>query len=226
MQLSTIYNVFVRDFRKQKKRIALTLIALAWGTISIMLLLAFGEGLDRQLRINRKGLGDGIGILWGGQTTVPYKGLGKGRPIHLYKEDPAYLKSRIPELKHIGGEYHRWGVKMRYEDVVLSEHITGIVPEFEQMRSHIPEMGGRMINQRDVDKRRRVTFLGWELKERLFGDKDPIGERILLGEAPFIVIGSISFTMVWARLYSPLSVGRASCVSQSSKLVTKASSGK
>jgi putative ABC transport system permease protein len=54
MQWSTVYNVFIRDFRKQKKRITLTIVALCWGTISIMLLLGFGEGLHHQLSINNK----------------------------------------------------------------------------------------------------------------------------------------------------------------------------
>ena len=63
MSIVTLYNVFIRDFRKQKKRITLTLIALGWGTVSIMLMLAFGEGLHRQLLMQKRGLGDGIGIL-------------------------------------------------------------------------------------------------------------------------------------------------------------------
>ena len=60
MNLTTVYNIFVRDFRKQKKRITLTLVALGWGTISIMLLLGFGEGLHQQLSINRRGMGEAI----------------------------------------------------------------------------------------------------------------------------------------------------------------------
>ncbi|MGH8016245.1 MAG: ABC transporter permease, partial [Candidatus Zixiibacteriota bacterium] len=78
MNPSILFNIFMRDFRKQKKRITLTLVALAWGTISIMLLLGFGEGLHQQLSINNKGMGEGIVVLWGGSTSKPYKGLGKG----------------------------------------------------------------------------------------------------------------------------------------------------
>ncbi len=107
MNLTTIFNVFIRDFRKQKKRIALTLLALIWGTISIMMLLAFGEGLHQQLSLNRAGMGDSIGILWGGQTSIPYRGLGKGRRVPLYEDDPSYLLDRIPEIKYMVGEYHR-----------------------------------------------------------------------------------------------------------------------
>ncbi|MBU8934490.1 MAG: ABC transporter permease [candidate division Zixibacteria bacterium] len=189
INFATVYNVFIRDFRKQKKRIALTLLALGWGTISIMLLLGFGEGLHSQLTINRRGMGDEISILWGGQTTIPYKGYGKGRRIHLFKEDPAYLKDRIPEIRYIAGEYHRWGVAVKYGDKVLSEHINGIGPEFEMMRAHIPMMGGRMINELDIELKRRVAFLGDAFKERLFGDEDPIGKQMLINGMPFTVIG-------------------------------------
>ena len=189
MNIATIYNVFVRDFRKQKKRITLTLIALGWGTISIMLLLAFGEGLHRQMIINKRGLGEGIGVLRSGQTSIPFKGLGKGRPIRFISEDVDYIKERIPDIGRIGGEYHRWGASVKYRDLVLSEHVTGITPEFEQMRNHIPERGGRMINQLDLELQRRVVFLGDEMKRKLFGDDPAVGERMFIDGTPFTVIG-------------------------------------
>ena len=179
----------MRDFRKQRKRIALTLLALGWGTISIMLLLGFGEGLQTQLTINSKGIGENLAILWGGQTSIPFKGLGKGRPIELREEDASYLKKRIPEIKSIGYEYHRWGVDIRYKDKILSEHVNGITPEYEFLRNHIPQMGGRMINALDMQLKRRVAFLGYSLKNRLFGDEDPVGKQILVNGMPFTVVG-------------------------------------
>jgi len=179
----------MRDFRKQKKRITLTLVALSWGTISIMLLLGFGQGLHDQLTINDRGLGEGLVILWGGTTSKPYKGLGKGRPIEFTEDDIEYLARKMPELKYVGGEYSRWGIAIKYEDKVLSEHVTGITPNYKEMRNHIPQMCGRMINDDDINLRRRVAFLGFELKNRLFGDKDAIGQQITLNNIPFTVIG-------------------------------------
>lgn len=189
INFATVYNVFVRDFRKQKKRITLTLIALGWGTISIMLLLAFGEGLENQMTINQKGMGAGISIVWGGQMTIPFKGMGKGRRINLYKEDVDYLRERVAGLQYIGGEYHRWGVEIRRGDTVLSEHVNGIPPNYQYMRSHIPQAGGRMINDLDMQNKRRVVYLGYRLKERLFGDDEAIGETIMMNGMPFTVVG-------------------------------------
>jgi len=189
MQWSTVYNVFVRDFRKQKKRITLTIIALCWGTISIMLLLGFGEGLRNQLLINSKGMGDKIAILWPGSTSIPYKGMGKGRPLHYLPEDIEYLKARVPELEEVGGEYHRWGVTVKNGDKVVSEHVNGVTPNYEFLRNHIAQMGGRMINEADIRAKRRVAFLGDALKNRLFGNEDPIGKTILVQGMPFTVVG-------------------------------------
>lgn len=189
MSIVTIYNVFIRDFRKQKKRITLTLVALGWGTVSIMLLLAFGEGLQRQLTINKKGLGEGIGILWGGQTSIPYKGLGKGRPIRFTADDVEFIRSRISDIGRIEGEYQRWGAKVKYGDLILNEHMTGIGPAFETMRNHIPLRGGRMINQLDMDLKRRVVFLGDVLKTKLFGDDVAVEETIFIDGTSFTVIG-------------------------------------
>ncbi len=189
MRLAVIYNVFIRDFRKQKKRISLTLLALTWGTISIMLLLGFGEGLQRQMVINSKGLGEGIAIMWGGQTSIPFKGMGKGRPIHLYPDDVDYLRARIPDIKEIGGQYDRWDVNLRYGDNIVSEHVVGIPPNFEQMRNYNPDAGGRMINDLDVKLRRRVAFIGNDLKARLLGSEDAIGKQITLNSIPFTIVG-------------------------------------
>lgn len=189
MNLGTVYRVFVRDFRKQQKRITLTIIALCWGTISIMLLLGFGEGLHQQLSLNNKGLGEGIAVVWGGQTSIPYKGMGKGRQIWFRPGDPEYLKATIPAIDEIGAEYHRWGVSIRAGDKVLSEHVNGVTPNYVQMRNFIPQSGGRMINDLDIQLKRRVAFLGSALKERLFGQSDPIGKQVLVQSIPFTVVG-------------------------------------
>lgn len=193
MRPSIIYNVFIRDFQKQRKRMLLTLVAIFWGTMSIMLLLAFGEGLKHQITVNNSGLGDGIVIVWGGQTSVPYKGFGKGRRIHLHPEDVEYLQRRMPELETVVGEYIRWGAEIKYNKTVLSERINGIYPEYEHIRAFRPEMGGRMINNLDMEQKRRVAFIGFELKNRLFGAGTPneniIGKTIFINGTPFLVIG-------------------------------------
>jgi len=193
MKPSILLNVFLRDFRKQKKRMILTLVAILWGTMSIMLLLAFGEGLKRQFAINERGLGEGIVIMWSGQTAKPYQGFGKGRRIWLRNDDIDYLRRRMPELETVAGEYSRWGATIKYGNKVINDRINGIYPEYRDMRNFIPATGGRMIDKLDMDLKRRVAFLGDRSMARLFGDdmtaEKVVGERIYLNGTPFTVVG-------------------------------------
>lgn len=189
MRVSLLYNLFVRDFRKQKKRIALTLLALTWGTISIMLMLGFGEGLHQQLMLNSKGMGDNIVVMWGGQTQIPYKGFGKGRTIWFTEDDISYLKKTVPEIKAVGGEYQRWGIKFENGDHVATGLVTGVTPNYEFMRNHIPMTGGRFINDRDMHFKRRVVFLGFDIAEEMFPGEDPVGRQVMINSVPFTVIG-------------------------------------
>lgn len=193
MKFSILFNIFARDFKRQRKRMLLTLMAIMWGTMSIMLLLAFGEGMKSQFSRNLKGLGDGIVIVWGGQTSKAFKGFGKGRRIPLYPDDVEYIQKRMPELEIVAGEYIRWGAPVRYEKTLVEQRINGLYPAYETIRNFIPEMGGRFINQLDMDAERRVAFLGNRAKERLFGfdisDEEVVGQTIYIYNTPYTVIG-------------------------------------
>ena len=69
------FQLFMRSSRVQKKRAVLTVAAIAWGSLSLVLLLAFGEGLKLQLMKARRGMGHNIAIMWPGETTRPWTGL-------------------------------------------------------------------------------------------------------------------------------------------------------
>jgi putative ABC transport system permease protein len=184
-----IFRLFFRDLKKQRKKITLTTLAIAWGTFSIVMLLAFGEGLKNQMSKAHHGLGKGIVIMWGGQTTIPYQGLGKGRRIRFNEEDIEILKKRVPGIKNVGGEYSRWGVSMTYGKKTITERVNGLYPCYEEMRTHYPDKGGRFVNDLDLKYRRRVVFLGNNLKDRLMGDVEAVGKIILINNIPFTVIG-------------------------------------
>jgi len=189
MRIWHFLKYYLHDLRKQKKRAGLTILALVWGTFSILMLLAFGEGLRLQLNKARLGLGEDIIIVWGGQTSMEYQGLPRGRRVRFRAEDLALLEKMIPEIRHAGGEYSAWGVDVVRDKIILNKHVSGIYPSWEEMRTHYPSAGGRMINEIDLEKKRRVAYLGYELKQQLFKDEDPVGQRIHISGVPFTVIG-------------------------------------
>jgi len=185
----SLFGEFVRDMRAQKKRTALTIFGIVWGTAAVVTLMAVGVSTKRQNITNFRGMGDGIILVFWGTTTKPYEGFGVDRQIRLQKEDVALLEREIPEIAMISGEYTRWDAFLRYGKQVRSPVVTGAPPVYGEMRNIIPEIGGRFVNDEDMKTRRRVVFLGNELKNFLFGEAEAAGETLLLNGIPFTVIG-------------------------------------
>jgi len=177
-----------RDLRSQKLRTFLTVFGIIWGTVAVTLLLAFGRGLQRQMTINAAGIGDQICIAWPGLTSIPFEGLGKGRKIRLSEDDVETIRKEAPGLTAISSEYSQT-LKMNYNTKTLAVDVSGVSPEFGDMRNLIPQEGGRFINPTDVAKERRVVFIGNKLADDIFGKTSPVGKAVLLGGSPFLIVG-------------------------------------
>ncbi len=180
---------FFRTINTQRLRTFLTLFGIVWGTATLIILLAFGMGFRDQLELNMRGLGEKIVIVFGSQTTMAYEGYGIGRPIRLREADADALASQIPEISEIAPEYVTWQAEVRRGERRNSPQFTGIPVNYAEMRNIYAQEGGRWISQRDIDERRRVVFIGDHLKELLFGEKEAVGQEVLVNQTPFTVIG-------------------------------------
>ncbi len=176
------------DVRHQKIRTALTVLGITWGTVSVALLVAFGEGLQAKIQQQQLGLGENIVIAWPSRTSLPYQGLGKGRRIRINDEDIQALRREIPEA-NFSGEFSRQSSSFKREKVRLTPDMSANSPIFAVMRNVIPAAGGRYINDLDMDRRRRVVFIGDKLKTDLFGDGEAVGQTIMIDNTPFLVVG-------------------------------------
>jgi len=181
-----------RDLKSQKLRTLLTVFGLVWGTVAVTLLLAFGAGLKKNLIKQTAGLGDRICISWPGLTSIPYQGLGKGRRIRITDEDLETVRPRVDGLKRMSSEYSD-GWKMVYNLRTFPVDVSGVSPEFGEMRNLIPVPGGRFLNPLDMKNQRRVVFLGNKVAEDVFGKgTDPVGKTVLFNGSPFLVIGVLT----------------------------------
>ncbi len=186
--LLTTLSEFVRDLRSQKLRTFLTIFGIVWGTVAIVLLLAFGMGFKKQLAINMHGIGESIAIMFPGSTTKAFAGFGIGRPIRLREEDAVLLASQIKDIAKISPEYSQES-QIRVGENIINTSIAGVYPIYTEMRNVIPAPGGRFINELDMADRRRVVLLGNEVKRLLFGESEAIGKLVYVGTVPFTVVG-------------------------------------
>ena len=184
-----IWKLFRRSAHIQKKRMAMTVAAIAWGTLTIVLLLSFGEGLKRNFSRGSKGLGEGIVVVWANTTAKAYEGFPEGRSLQFDEEDVEAVRAAIPEIASASAEMRRWGNNVVYGRRSLTKPVVGVEPEYGELRNQIPQEGGRFINRVDDELKRRVAFLGDELAEELFAEEDPIGKAVLINKMPFTVVG-------------------------------------
>jgi putative ABC transport system permease protein len=184
-----MFSSFLADLRAQKLRTTLTVLGIAWGTVAVVVLLAFGVGLERQTRKRFHGLGDRIVILFGGRTTRAFAGYPDGRSIRLTEDDAVMIGRDVPEIEELSPEYIAMSARVHRGIKAATPAVTGIVPVYGEIRNIIPETGGRFINEEDVAERRRVALLGDELATLLFGTEPPVGQVVFLGDTPFTVVG-------------------------------------
>ncbi len=181
---------FIGDLKAQRTRAFLTFFAVTWGTLAVVLLLAFGEGLKRTIRDGLLGAGERIFMVYGGETSKSFAGLGQGRRIRLVEEDLDLLRGAIPDVDRGSISYGRWGTSYQRGKTRTNAFLEGVGLDHEAMRHMEPAPGGRFIDATDVAQKRRVLYLGNDLAERIFGKGvDPIGKNVVIDGLPFTVVG-------------------------------------
>ncbi len=183
-----LFREFLYDVKAHRVRFVLTTAAVAWGTLAVVLLMAFGAGLTVRMRESFLNAGDRIIRMYNGQTTKEYEGLPTGRRILLREEYAALLQQSIPEVAAVNPGLGRWA-RLRAGDRTASTYMEGVFPCFEFMRRTYARAGGRFLNDRDVSERRRVVFLGSVIAGELFAAVDPVGKTVHIDGLPFTVVG-------------------------------------
>ena len=175
--------------RSQKLRVFMTVFGITWGTVAIIVLVAFGSGFKKQLAISMHGIGERIAIMFPGRTTKAYEGFGIGRGMSFVDDDAKLIASQVRNISAISPEYSRDGIPTRVGTNITNPSIAGVYPIYSDMRNVIAEQGGRFINDLDMRDRKRVVLLGDEVKRLLFGEGYAVGRLVYVGDVPFTVIG-------------------------------------
>lgn len=190
MPFQDLLGPFLDTLRTQRLRTALTVLGITWGTTAVVVLLAFGVGLEKQMKTNAAGIGDGVVIVFPGRTTKSFAGFPEGRRIRLTADDAALVGREVSEIGIITAEFGRWNTPVRNGTNAANPYVSGVEPIFGELRNVSAAPGGRFLNELDMEGRRRVAFLGDELKKVLFGEEtDAVGKTVFVGQTPFLVVG-------------------------------------
>ena len=179
---------FLQDMRVHRLRAFLTVVAITWGTVAVVLLLSFGAGLGTQMQNGLINAGNRIMILFGGETGMQFEGMPKGRKIRMVEEDAEMLQRAIPEIAMISPQY-RETVRLTYGKASVNAECEGVNALFEEMRRMYPAGGGRFLNEADVVQQRRSLVLGPKIASDILGKEEPVGKIVMIDGIPFTVVG-------------------------------------
>ncbi len=170
-----------------KRRTLLTMFGIAWGIISITLMVAAGEGLGRGIQKNQETFGKDVMIVFSGRTSMQAGGARSGRVIHWMEEDYVEVAKEAPACKYVMPEL---GNQVQVHSAFNSGDINtvGSLPPFSEIRS-VAVAEGRFYNNEDNEEGRRVAFLGSDTKKQLFAEREAMGQTIELNGIPYAVIG-------------------------------------
>ncbi len=157
--ISVVLHLFARSARLQKKRATLTIASIAWGTVTILMLLAFGEGLKRQFSSNERAMGENLAIHWPGETSKIWKGCRRGGRSSPGSTTSRPLRQRLPECD-VWGEMRNGRANMTYGRKTVNGQVSGVELDLRRPAQALPAAGGRFLNAKT--RRRNGASYSWD----------------------------------------------------------------
>jgi len=184
--LTEAYNAMQHN----RRRTTLTMLGMAWGIATVVILLAFGSGFERAISLIFSSWGTDVIGVFPGRTSLQAGGAKAGSEIRLKLADVDYIRSEVPMVKGVTPVFDRQnGVTIQHDTRTFTNlFLTGVFPVYERIRG-FNVATGRGLDQQDQLEHARVAVIGDEAKHRLFSGQQALGQSIRIAGVSFQVIG-------------------------------------
>lgn len=192
MRIQDLIADTFRTLWGHKLRTALTMFGIAWGIVSITLMVAAGEGLRVGQKQQTDNLGKDLMIVFAGRTSLQAGGTRAGRGLHWGDTDHEIIARESPACKYVMPELSRGNMPIRSPHNAATLLVSSSLPPFQEIRS-ITIGEGRFYTWADVHAERRVAVIGSEARKQLFGERKTLGETVYIASIPYSIIGVMAF---------------------------------
>jgi len=173
--------------RHNRRRTALTMLGMAWGIATVVMLLAYGDGFGRACASIFANFGTKMMIVIPGRSSMQAGGEKAGALTRLTLDDVDLLTTNIPQITHITPSCNK-DVTIQYDARSFTMGVNGEYPNTFGIRA-LGLAQGRFYNPEDQIQRARVAVIGSETKDKLFSGRNALGEHIRINGISFEVIG-------------------------------------
>jgi putative ABC transport system permease protein len=185
--LRDIFGQALEAMRHNGRRTAITIVGMAWGIATVVLLLAYGAGFGRAFEVIFAQFGTNMIGVFPGRTSEQAGRSKAGVQVRLTAEDMERIQETVPGIIHVAADV---GKTVSVQSDLRSESwgVDGVSPELQTILNK--EMAaGRALTAADVQERAHVAVIGSEAKTKLFSGMDPLGQQIRLNGISFEVVG-------------------------------------
>jgi putative ABC transport system permease protein len=179
--------------RHNRRRTALTMLGMAWGIATVVLLLAYGNGFGQACANIFANFGTKLMIVIPGRSSMQAGGQKAGALVRFTLEDVDTLTANIPQITHITPEVGK-RANIQYETRTFPFQTTGNYPNVFPIRA-LTLAQGRFYNSEDEIQHAHVGVIGSEAKEKLFSGRNALGEHIRVDGVSVEVIGVLTAKM-------------------------------
>jgi len=174
--------------RHNRHRSAITVLGMAWGIATVVLLMAYGTGFSTAIvNIFRAFASTQAIVIVGGRTSMQAGGNKAGTSVRLTEDDMDRLMTNVPQVMRISPE-SSYDAPVSYEGRSYTWSVHGGNPALQEIENLQLDVG-RFYSAEDMQLRAHVCVLGSESKEKLFSGRFPLGERIRINGIPYEVVG-------------------------------------
>ena len=176
-----------------RRRTATTMIGMAWGIATVVMLLAYGNGFGKACEAIFANFGTKLMILVPGRTSMQAGGQKAGVQIRFTMDDVDTLTTNLPQITHITPEVDKQ-CNIQFDTRTFTFDVTGNYSNVDSIRA-LKLDTGRFFNMQDQMQHARVAVIGSEAKEKLFSGRNALAERVRIDGLSFEVIGVLSAKM-------------------------------
>ena len=173
--------------RHNKRRSVLTMLGMAWGIATVVLLLAYGTGFERGLWVAFRSFGTNLVFVFPGRTSLQAGGTKAGSEVKLTMNDLEYVRGEVPLLKRVSPEAFKQ-CSVSYGTRGGSYGVSGVYANYPRMR-RMEFAEGSAFSEADDFTHTRVAFIGADVKKKLFSGQNAIGESIRVDGISYQIIG-------------------------------------
>lgn len=176
-----------RALSRARARTVLSACSMTIGIAALFMLLALSAGSEKVFEDALAAMGKNllaVGSLR--RETDALRGQGE-RYRTLMLEDWQAISTELATVER-AAPIAMNNFDVRYQARASNVTVIGTTPEFRYSNVQHPA-AGRFLDESDVSTQARVAVIGAQIAKDLFFGEQPIGERLLIGGAPYEVIG-------------------------------------